>query len=247
MNRCVLAVLACLAFAGAGKAQVFFLDEFDGDDLGPHWRQPSSDRWAYNVSGGQLNVTGLFYPSNPKTCCNHTAIGTVFVGPPADFRVRARMGWDAGTLQGLSIFLAGEGRSLVEFGYDTWSAMPDGIFAHNNIQFLRASPPAPGMYEFAIERRGSLYEFSLDRVTLGTLEGDTTPLDFIGLSFWGPAREPFGAFHIDRIEVVPVPSGLAAFGVLAALGSGVRRPRRPNHGWGTHCGPPSRTPRRGAV
>jgi hypothetical protein len=249
MNRWLLAVFACLALAAAGRAQVFFLDEFNGNALGPHWQQPPSNYWAYNVSGGQLNVTGLLYPNSPKGCCNTAAMVTTFAGPPQDFRVSTRMGWDPGVDQGISIALFGGDRhgQLAEFGYQAWGGRTPAIFAHNNRDFLMTPPPPPGMYNFTIERHGSLYQFSIDGVSIGVLTGHELELNAIVYRFWGPALAPLGAFHIDRIEVVPAPSGLAAFGVLAALGPGIRRPRRPNHGRERHRCLPSFAPHRGDI
>jgi hypothetical protein len=226
MIRWLLAVFACLAVATAGRAQVFFLDEFNGNALGPQWVQPPSFHWAYDVSGGQLNVTGLFYPGNPKSCCNNTTTGAVFVGPPADFRVSVRMGWDPGTGQGLSVFLnGGQGHRLAEFGYEAWGGREPAIFAFNNIEFLRVPPPAPGMFEFTIERRGSQYDFRLDGVSIGMLTSGTAALNTVGLTFRGPARAPLGAFHVDRVEVVPAPGAIIAFALPAVLSANRRRRR----------------------
>jgi hypothetical protein len=230
MSRWLLTMFACLAFAVAGRAQVFFLDEFNGSDLAPHWSRPPAGDWAHNVSGGRLNVTGLFYPSNPKSCCNGAATGTTFTGPEADFRVTAGMGWDPGTDQGISIELSGGEFHvpLVEFGYRAWGGRTPAIYAWNYRQTLELPPPPPGLYEFTIGRHGSQYEFSVDGVAIGTLTGGTANLNRIVLRFWGPARDPLGAFHVNRVEVVPTPGGLAALGMLV-LGAGRRRShRRPN-------------------
>jgi hypothetical protein len=244
MNRLFLAVLACLALGGSARAQAFFLDDFIGSDLAAHWRRPPARDWAYNVSGGQLNVTGLFYPGNPKGCCNNTSIGTLFDGPSGDFRITARMGWDPGTDQGILVRF---GSSFI-FGYQAWGGQTPRVFALNGLDTVEMPPPPPGMHEFTLERRGATYRFSLNGAPVGSLAADDYPLRSLDVLFWGPGfQAPLGPLHVDRIEVVPTPSGFAAFGVLAALGPGIRRPRRPNHGWGTHCGPPSRTSHRSAV
>jgi hypothetical protein len=224
MNRWLLAVFACLAFAGAGRAQVYFLEEFNGNALDPRWQQPPSGHWGYNVSGGQLNVTGLFYPGFGKGCCNQATAGTVFIGPPADFRVSVRMGWDAGTDQGLTFFLnTGQGGRLVEFGYEAWGGRGPDIYAFNGLDYLRAPPPGPGMFDFTIERHGSLYDFRLNGVSIGTLAGSTAALNTLGFIFVGPWRGPLGAFHVDRVEVVPAPGAMMAFALPAVLSANRRR------------------------
>jgi hypothetical protein len=226
MNRWLLAVFACLVLAGAGRAQVFFLDEFNGNDLGPHWSRPPARDWAYDVNGGQLNVTGLFYPSSPKSCCNQTVIATSFTGPPGDFRVTARMGWDPGTDQGIIVRLSGvQQEGLINFGYRAWGGHTPAVFAFNGFDTVQAAPPPPGMYEFTMERRGSLYQFTLDGASVGTLTSGTGQLGFIELEFWGPARAPLGAFHVDRIEVVPAPAGTSALALLICTGAQRRRRR----------------------
>src|SRR5436189_2097491 len=89
---CMLLGFLCPATA---LAQPVFFDDFDGDILLPHWSRPPPSEWAYNVSNSMLNVTGLFYPSSPKSQGNYAAIGTAFA-PQADFRVDVWMGWEAG-------------------------------------------------------------------------------------------------------------------------------------------------------
>jgi hypothetical protein len=217
-----------------GRAQVFFLDEFNGNALGPHWQQPPSDEWAYNVSGGQLNVTGLFFPNPPEGCCNTASTVSFFQGPsaPRDFRASVRMGWDPGTDQGIEVILGGVRQErLIEFGYDAWGGHAPAIYETNGLDFVRIPPPLPGMYEFTVERRGSLYELSLDGVSVGTLAGGEGQLGFIQFRFWGPAREPLGPLLIDRVEVVPTPGAMIALALTAVLRTNCRRRREcPVHG-----------------
>ena len=97
-NAVMFAICLGVVAPARALAQIVFFDDFDGDELLPHWSLPDRSRWEYNVSGGMLNVTGLFYPGpmpgHPDSG-NFAAMGAQFA-PQGDFRVDARMGWDPG-------------------------------------------------------------------------------------------------------------------------------------------------------
>ncbi|MCH9058555.1 MAG: hypothetical protein IIB55_08000, partial [Planctomycetes bacterium] len=88
----VILWLLVLVWPMAASGQTVFFDDFEGNALLPHWSQPPPSRWEYNVSNSMLNVTGLFYPSHPKSRSNFAIMGAWYA-PQTDFRIDVRMGW----------------------------------------------------------------------------------------------------------------------------------------------------------
>jgi hypothetical protein len=99
-------------------AQPVFFDDFDGNALLPHWGLPRPEDWAYNVSNSMLNVTGLFYPSDPDFPSNGAIMGASYA-PQHDFRMDVWMGWEAGARpHALNITVTGApGGGLADFGF----------------------------------------------------------------------------------------------------------------------------------
>ena len=93
----------------------------------------------------------------------------------------------------------------------------------NNRQFFAAPPP--GMYDFAIHRRGDQVHFLLDGQLLGVLpDGVGAPVARITLVFREPAAQPSpGALHVDLVQVVPAPASSVA---MVMLGLALMKRRR---------------------
>lgn len=226
MTRGLLTLSAL--WSAAASAQPVFFDDFDGPDLLPHWRAPDPSHWEYDVSGGMLNVTGLFYPGIPHLGGNFAAIGASFV-PQTDFRVDAWMGWEAGDdPHGIAIQMLAAGVTAVaEFKYsDEEPGRPPILIAGSGTEAVTAPAPPPGLYQFTIARIDAEFEFYLDGSLFARLPdrrgrlADTVAFDFLGPN--PPAQ--LGAFHIDRVLVVPAP-GVLLVSLSLSLAC-VRRTRR---------------------
>lgn len=215
MKRWFIAMV--LAWPGLALAQPVFFDDFEGDDLAPHWNRPPPEDWEYNVSGSMLNVTGLFNPSSSKTPNNFARINTI-IDEVDQFRATARMGFDPGFGQGVRLELETVGGgTLATFGYFTDSNGVPGLsaFTSRHPGLFFPGPP-PGIYDFTIERTSDLYRFSLDGDLLGTLPISlTNPLTRVILDFRGPFPGMLGPLHVDSVLVVPAPGvGAMAVGLL---------------------------------
>ena len=227
--KSVLCVLA-LVWPMAASGQTVFFDDFEGNALLPHWSQPPASRWEYNVSNSMLNVTALLRPSHPKSPSNFATMGALFT-PQTDFRMDAWMGWDAGEAPRrlhleARIGAAGTG-ILATFGYsdEGWLGATPAILAGaaGSPNLLLMPAPPPGMYHFAIIRIGTEFEFYFNGTLFGSLTGISEPTTAVVLDFLGPYPGELGAFHIDRIKVIPAPGSLL---FLLALALGCGRPSR---------------------
>ena len=227
--KVVLWLLAVL-WPMAASGQTVFFDDFEGNALLPHWGQPAPSRWEYNVSNSMLNVTALLRPSHPKSPSNFAAMGAFFT-PQTDFRMEAWMGWDAGEGPRRLLLRVKAGPTgtgiLASFGYSdegrlgATPAIVAGASGSPNLVLMPAPPP--GMYHFAITRVGTEFEFYFNGNLFGSLTGINIPATAVTLDFLGPYPGELGAFHIDRIKVIPAPGSLL---FLLALAFGCGRPSR---------------------
>ena len=86
--------------------------------------------------------------------------------------------------------------------------------------------PPPGMYQFTIARSAAQFQFYLDGNLLATFpDAFGTPAAGVRFFFLGPVSEPLGAFHIDRVQVVPTP-GLLVIALPLWLACACGRTRR---------------------
>lgn len=226
MRTCLALVLSLVTlFPALAAAQPVFFDDFDGDDLLPHWSTPPDSHWEYEVSGGMLNVTGLFWPSDPEDESNWAIIGARYE-PQTDFRADVWMGWDAGDGPHELVFHVNSPQGvLASFGYSTWLEPDPVIFAAASNQGITEPAPPPGMYQFTVIRRGAGFEFFFNGEPFANLT-DLSGRQVSGLNLWflGPYPGQLGALHVDRVRVVPSPGVLAC---LAAVGlSWLHRSRR---------------------
>ena len=218
--------LAVVHFHGGALAQVFY-DDFNGNALQPHWLLPPPwAPWQYNVSNSMLNVERLLYPSNPKVLFNWAFIGAIFAPITSDFVASVRMGWESGE-QGAVFFSLStpEGGGVAQFGFGG-----NALFAQSSSQNLQFAAPPAGMYEFSIARVGNELGFSINGALLGSLiDSSVYSAGSITLGFHEHNLMPSpGALHVDRVRVVPGPSGFGLV-ILAAL---VRSRRRRPPIWG---------------
>jgi len=209
----ILGLLAILSIASPARAQVVLFDDFDGEVIDPRWRLSRPGDWEYNVSGGMLNVTNLFYPSHPKSPENHATMDTLFTSTPlTDFRIDARMGWDEGPGP-RSLWLHAKGGPngnliVASFGFTLGEGFGIGpIFSAGAGLGRNAPGSAEGMFTFTIARTGSRLEFYLNETFFfATTDMFGRSLTALQFDFSGPYPAPVAAYHIDSVTVIPGPS-----------------------------------------
>jgi hypothetical protein len=88
------------------------------------------------------------------------------------------------------------------------------ILASASNQGFSMPAPAPGIHHFSIARTGAQFQFRFDGNLVASFS-DTfgLPADHVGFFFVGPFPGQLGAFHIDRVQVVPAPGWLCAVGM----------------------------------
>lgn len=203
-----------------------FFDDFEGNALLPHWNQPPPSDWGYNVSNGMLNVTNLYYPSHPKHPSNFAWMNTLFM-PQTDFRIDVWMGWEAGQQpHRLAVHVGGpfQGNPIIaSMGYTNDGSGPF-IFAgaSNQAQFMPA--PSPGIHHFTVSRTGTQFNFLFNGSPFASFTDNFgTAAAAINFEFLGPYPGTLGAFHIDRVVVVPAPGMLLTLSAILLLASTRRR------------------------
>ena len=218
-----LAAILTAAFVSlwpaAGAAQPVFFDDFDGDELLPHWVTPDPSEWKFSVSDSQLHVEDLFRPSVPKLSANNASIGAFFE-PQMDFRMDVWMGWErepAPRWDELVVEVHVGSAIMAQFGLAAPGA-PPAIVAAAGAGGIFAPPPPPGIHQFTIARTGSVFDFYLDGDHFGSLpDMFGFPADAVVFFFSKPFPGEMNPKHIDRIRIVPAPGALivAAVCVIA--------------------------------
>jgi hypothetical protein len=230
MKRWITRVAGVVLVAGSvcpAQGQLIFYDDFDGNELLPHWSLPHPSCWSYTVAESVLTVRGLHCPSDPHFPANVANMGAYFP-PQSDFRVDAWMGWEGN--QRPRRFLArvlGPGQFppiLAQFGYrdETWSGEVISAGGTSSAVFVPAPPP--GMYQFTITRIGNETSFYLDGSLIAAFPDNTgIPAATVAFEFLGPYPGQLAPFYIDRVQVVPAPgSALVGVCLLGAM-AGRRR------------------------
>lgn len=223
MKRAAIAVAMLLVGLCAAPAwgQPVFFDDFDGDDLLPHWGQVPA-YWEYNVGGGMLNVTGLFFPSQPTTPHN---LAWIEAGLPAqgNFQVDVWMGWDEGLPpQGVSLQLgAGPVFDPPIATVSYWNTLNGPIvsasaYLHYSPTNVSIAGPPAGIHRFTISRMGNQFEFSVNGEAFANLTGTAAPASLLGLFFYGPYPGELGTLHVDRIQIVPAPGAMLLLTMMMA-------------------------------
>ena len=218
---------ALLAWPGAALGQ--FFDDFNGPALLPHWNPGSPPaHWAYDFSGGMLNVTGLFHPSLPKVGSNNAYMTAFFPQLGEDFVASVRMGWDAGDGRGMSVVVGNEITALGRFGVTEQMAGGPVIFGSTGTSALNlATAPPAGMHEFQIVGTGSSVSFILNGSLLWVLPRPPGGgPNSVGFAFISDYPNPlFAPLRVDFVQVLPNPSTVLALATgLWILGVPRRRP-----------------------
>jgi hypothetical protein len=216
------ALVLLLACAFPASGQLIFYDDFDGNELLPHWSRPPASCWSYTVADSMLTVRGLHCPSNPHSPANVANMGAYFP-PQSDFRVDAWMGWEGSKRP--RRFLArvlGPGQFppiLAQFGYhdENWSGEVISAGGTSSAVFVPAPPP--GMYQFTIMRIGNQTSFYLDGALLAAFPDNSgVAAGSVGFEFLGPYPGQLAPFYVDRIQIIPAPgSALVGACFLGAM------------------------------
>jgi len=225
---CSFAVSFVAWFAAVAPAQPVFFDDFDGDDLLPHWNRPPDSHWEYNVSGGMLHVTDLLYPSDDHFGGNYADMVAGYE-PQADFRADVWMGWEAGDApHKLALHVNGpQGQIIASFGYeDSWRGQI--IYAASGASdFHFEMAPPPGMYHFTIRRDEGEFAFYFNAAPFASFTDQFGTLAAkVHLEFLGPYPGEFGAVYIDRVRVIPTPGVLVLLAGMTLCCPFRRRARR---------------------
>ena len=154
--KCVALVSLILIPVVRAQAQTVFFDDFDDPAL-PQWNLPDPAYWQYDVNNSMLNVTGLFFPSNPKSNVNYAGMSASFA-PQGDFQMDVWMGWNDGQGPHRVEAIAQNqfGGLMAWTGYRNEGLAGPEIFAGGGARagFNMPAPP-PGIHHFTISRTGS--------------------------------------------------------------------------------------------
>jgi hypothetical protein len=156
-----------------------------------------------------LNVTGLFFPSHPKSAANFTSMGASFA-PQADFQMDVWMGWDAGQApHRLALRVAAPIGLIATFQYRNEFAGDPVIRASVTGQSFSMPAPPPGIHQFTISRSGSQMNFHLNGSPFASFSGvSESPAFGLSFDFVGPFPGDLGDFHIDQVQVIPAPGAV---------------------------------------
>ncbi|MBX3402232.1 MAG: hypothetical protein KF699_02355 [Phycisphaeraceae bacterium] len=226
MNRSLSMVAIAVVLFGAAESRAQFFDDFDGDELAPHWQTwwPDPEAWDYQVSGGLLTVNSLNLPSSFGSPTNYQYLDT-FISPVfGDFTAIAVMGLTAGSHRSISMRLSGsQGGGLGEFNYLESGAVVIGPGPTTVLPMALD----PGLHEFKMVRTGAQISYFIDNALLGTLANGNVDQGayWLRLRFEvdHPAGLPMAPIIVDRVSVVPAPAH--ALLVLSALVGCARRRR----------------------
>ncbi len=217
--------MTTVLFASAESRAQFF-DDFDGDDLAPHWSLQTSfpTAWDYTVADGLLTVTSLNFPSFAGSATNYQRMYAPFAPIAGDFDVRVTMGWAPGALREMRIVLWGGNG---EFGYTELLGQPRLVYSNSLGVLEFADAPGPGVHEFSLIRQGAQIQFGLNGATVATLPaavGQPLAQIQIGFDVAYPGGIPMSPLMVDRVSVVPTPASSTV--VLTALSLALLRRRR---------------------
>ncbi|MBX3402418.1 MAG: hypothetical protein KF699_03300 [Phycisphaeraceae bacterium] len=225
---CVFAAAAVLAAATEGRAQ--FFDDFDGDDLAPHWSSPLAPPefqhlvWAHRVEGGLLWVDDLLFPSSGGSNTNYQYLDTFIPPVFGDFTAIAVMGLTAGSHRSISMRLSGtQAGGLGDFIYNENGVVGIGVGGTT----VLPTTLDPGLHEFKMVRTGAQISYFLDNVHLGTLANSNVDQGayWLRLQFdvSYPAGLPMAPMLVDHVSVVPAPASTTVVLMALALSSRKRR------------------------
>jgi hypothetical protein len=203
-----------------------FFDDFDGEDLGPHWRfGGGKGRMIYSVHDSLLEVytvVGPFFTNRDRI---HAAIDAY-----NDFEMRAVVGWvpvdshheltfSASVTPG-SDLVAAIGYARRQVGGE-WVSLVSVTIGDGPGTEFRA--PDSGFHELRVERRGSTFAafFDGERVLEG--QGTTREPRTVTLGFGATGATPVDMI-VDRVSVVPEPSSILSV-AIALIVAGARRRR----------------------
>lgn len=226
MNRIlnVLAVAVVMIVAAESRAQ--FFDDFNGDALAPHWEPlwASPTSWNYQVANGLLTVNSLNAPSSGGSNWNYQYLDTFMTPVYGDFTAIAVMGLTAGSHRSISMRLSGtQAGGLGEFIYNETGVVGIGPGGTTVLPMTLE----PGLHEFRIVRAGAQISYFVDGLHIGTLANSNVDQGayWLRLRFEVdyPAGLPMNPMMVDRVSVVPCPTGGLGIVVLGVLG--IRRRR----------------------
>jgi hypothetical protein len=210
----LVAALGLLCAAPAAAQTVFF-DDFDGNDLKPHWQTPPPEHWDYEVRDSLLIVNQAFFPSSPFEPWNGVSIAADLPVHLDDFVLHARLGWESNSQWTVPISIRdSSGQQIATMrggaGFITASTRAGRTQHFGN--------PGPGTHDFVIRRRGTDVDFLLNEVLLTTIPDFGFSAARVQFAFSEPYPQPPGhpPVHVDFIRVVPAP-GTAAVGICAGL------------------------------
>lgn len=195
-----------------------FFDDFDGEDLGPHWRfgNPKTGM-IYSVHDSLLEVYGSVGFGA------HEWIRAWLLRYD-DFDMEARVGWtDTPPNETLVVALGGGFPNDAAVALMYFHRATDGGRTTNRVRAeFRDGPrveidaPSSGFHTFRLTQSAGVFSayFNQELILQGT--GSEMPADTIVLLFAGHAWVPVDLL-VDRVSVVPEPASVLA--LAAGIGS----------------------------
>ncbi len=200
-----------------------FFDDFDGDSLKSHWyvdKESYLIDWEYSVEDSWLNVWNVWGPGS-QNFVKLVTLSNTFPIQKNDFDVRARVAWDQGEFQTLTMAIGVYGASTIAMAY---VARPDED-PYISVRFdnwgggsAKIPAPSSGIHEYRIARAGTTLTAYFDGEKIYQAyqtEGYGYELKNVNFTFGGPkgyGNPQFAPLYVDWVAVVPEPSTIAACG-----------------------------------
>ncbi|MEW5884803.1 MAG: hypothetical protein AB1725_11335 [Armatimonadota bacterium] len=205
-----------------------FFDDFDGEDLGSHWRFGNpKGTMRYMVHDSLLEVYGFAGFGSREWIYAHIARYT-------DFDMRAIVGWRAGNArEGLFVMVENDFPVDSPTAFLGFARTPEGNRTTNRIRAgFRDGPqteidgPGTGFHEFRLTRSAGVFSAYFDGELILRGGGTSEQPAKLTLLFSGDRQSLPVSLMVDRVSVVPEPASVGFLAVaLAALAMGRRRIR----------------------
>jgi hypothetical protein len=200
-----------------------FFDDFEGDRLEDYW-----DFWTeqngfmdYHVHDSLLHVTGM----GPYENYGNSVFIDAPVGGLYDFDLVARVGWEAGEYQSLSVGIANSidypgHYDIAQISYYKRPGLDPLIVAQAyGSGYNSIDAPLSGFHEFRLVRTGTTLSAYFDGMHFLTTRALDWRAYWVLLGFQGPADSQFADLYVDSISAteIPEPTALCLVGLVVLV------------------------------